>query len=379
MKQIALKIGIAILNVIYFFIKLFPIQKNKITFISRQSNEIPMDFKMLTNELKNDNSNIKIVTLCKQLGNGLANKIKYSIHMFTQMYHIATSKVVILDSYCIPVCILKQKKKLTVIQIWHALGSLKKFGYSTLGKKDGRDEKLAKTMKMHCNYTYILTSSNISKNFFREAFNAKENQMKVMNLPRVDFLQSEEEKNSVQKRFYKEYSEANNQKENILYCPTQRKENNIPIEQIVKEIPFEKYNLIIKLHDGTEMVYVDNKKIQKGKLFAGIELLHIGDYIITDYSAIVYEAAVTKKPIYLYAYDYEKYMDDRGTYINYKQEMPGPICEKFSEIIKLIQAKEYNKQKEEEFCNKYIENLNKNATKELAGFIMQFLGGRNNA
>ena len=209
MKLIALKIGIAILNVIYFFIKLFPIQKNKITFISRQTNEIPIDFKMLINELKNNNPNVKIVTLCKKLEDGLINKIKYAFYMLVQMYNIATSKVVILDSYCIPVCILKQKKKLVVIQIWHALGSLKKFGYSTLGKKDGRDEKLAKVMKMHHNYTYILTSSNSSKEPFREAFNAKLEQMKVMNLPRVDFLQSEEEKNVMQKRFYEKYPEAN--------------------------------------------------------------------------------------------------------------------------------------------------------------------------
>ncbi len=376
MKLIALKIGIAILNVIYFFIKLFPIQKNKITFISRQTNEIPIDFKMLINELKNNNPNVKIVTLCKKLEDGLINKIKYAFYMLVQMYNIATSKVVILDSYCIPVCILKQKKKLVVIQIWHALGSLKKFGYSTLGKKDGRDEKLAKVMKMHHNYTYILTSSNSSKEPFREAFNAKLEQMKVMNLPRVDFLQSEEEKNVMQKRFYEKYPEANNKKKNILYCPTQRKENNIPINQIINEVPFEDYNLIIKLHDGTETVYVDNKKIQKGELFTGMELLHIGDYIITDYSAIVYEAVVTKKPVYLYAYDYEDYMNDRGTFLNYKKEMPGPICKSFNEIIKLIQENKYDTQKEQEFCNKYIENLDKNATKELVEFISEFLGGK---
>ena len=107
-----------------------------------------------------------------------------------------------------------------------------------------------------------------------------------------------------------------------------------------------------------------------------MELLHIGDYIITDYSAIVYEAVVTKKPVYLYAYDYEDYMNDRGTFLNYKKEMPGPICKSFNEIIKLIQENKYDTQKEQEFCNKYIENLDKNATKELVEFISEFLGGK---
>ena len=291
--------------------------------------------------------------------------------MLRQMYHIATSKIVILDSYCIPVCILKQKKKLTVIQIWHALGSLKKFGYSTLNKKDGRNSKIAKTMKMHQNYTYILTSSTTSEPFFKEAFGAKKEQMLVMNLPRVDFLQSQEAKKEVIQEFYKIYPEANNGKQNILYCPTKRKENNILVETIAKQIPFENYNFIVKLHDGTEIVYIDEQKIQKESHFSGMELLHIGDYIITDYSAICYEAAVAKKPIYFYTYDYEEYMKDRGIYPDYKEEMPGPIYMDFKDIVNLIKQDNYDYDKQEIFCKKYIENLDKNATKELAKFILK--------
>ncbi len=378
MQFIAIKIGIIILNCIYFFIKLFPIQKNKITFISRQANEVSLDFKMIIKELKNRQPNVKTVILCKRLESGLTNQIKYLFHMFRQMYHIATSRVVLLDSYCIPVCVLKQKKGLTVIQIWHALGSLKKFGYSTLDKKDGRSSKLSKAMKMHCNYNYILTSSKTSKVFFQEAFNAKSEQMKVMNLPRVDFLKSKEEAQKVKERFYEIYPETKNNKKNILYCPTQHSGKKVPIEEIVKQIPFEQYNLIIKLHNGTEIIYVDNKKIEKNKNFTGMEFLHIGDYIVTDYSAIVYEAVITKKPIYFYAYDYETYMNDRGTYIDYKKEMPGPICENFEEIINYIKRDIYDKEKEEKFCLKYVENLDENATEKLVNFIQTFLGGSNN-
>ena len=228
MKIILIKIGIFILNIIYFFIKLFPINKNKVTFISRQSNEVSLDFTMIAKELKQQNENIKIVFLCKKLGTSFSEKVKYCFHMVKQMYNIATSKVIILDSYCIPVCVLKQKKKLVVIQIWHALGSLKKFGYSSLDKKDGRNSKLAKAMKMHRNYTYILTSSNLSKKFFKEAFNARDEQMLVMNLPRVDFLKSEKEQEKMRIRFVGVYPETNNEKQNILYCPTNRKGQKIP-------------------------------------------------------------------------------------------------------------------------------------------------------
>lgn len=370
MKIAVIKIGIFILNIIYFFIKLFPINKNKVTFISRQSNEISLDFTMIADELKKQNNNIKTIFMCKRLENGLLKKIGYCFHMVKQMYNIATSKVVILDSYCIPVCILKQKKKLVVIQIWHALGSLKKFGYSSLDKKDGRDSKIAKAMRMHCNYTYILTSSTFSKQFFKEAFNAKEEQMLVMNLPRVDFLKSEKEQEKMQLRFLEIYPETNNKKKNILYCPTNRKGQKIPLENMVKDIPFDKYNFIAKLHDGTEIIYVEGKTIQKKSNFTGMELLHVADYIITDYSAIVYEASITQKPIYFYTYDYDDYQINRGTYIDYMSEMPGPICKDFRQIMKLIEENEFDKIKEEKFCQKYIENINENATKKLAELVL---------
>ena len=370
MKYIVIKFGIVFLNVIYFFIKLFSRQKNKITFISRQGNDLPIDFKMILEELKNENEGAETVILCKELKDRIKNKIEYFFHMFKQMYHIATSKIVILDGYCITVCVLKQRKDLVVIQIWHALGSLKKFGYSSLDLADGRNSKMAKTMKMHQNYTYILTSSQISRKFFQEAFNAKEEQMKVINLPRVDFLQSEDAKEQVVNKFKQIYPETDNNKENILYCPTKRKKINLKVEEMAKEVPLEKYNFIVKLHDGTEIIYIDGKKIERGKNFLGLELLHIADYIITDYSAIVFEATITKKPIYFYAFDYDDYMKNRGTYIDYEKEMPGPICKQWKEIIELIEEKHYEQEKELAFCHQYIDNLEENATKRLVNLIL---------
>ena len=371
MKYLVIKCGIIALNIIYFFIKIFPIQKNKVTFLSRQGDNVSIDFEMLIEELKKEKKDIKITVLCKKINDGLINKIKYSFYMFKQMYHIATSKICVLDGYCIPICILKQKKQLITIQIWHALGSLKKFGYSSINLKGGRDSKIAKIMRMHKNYTYILTSSKISKEFFKEAFQAEEKQMKIMNLPRVDFLKSEEHKKSTIENMLKIYPELNNKTKNILYCPTQRKNTVLPIEEMASQIDLSKYNFIAKLHLGKEIVFVEDETIERNSSFTGLELLHIADYIITDYSAIVFEAATTKKPIYFYDFDYDTYMEERGTYINYEQEMPGPIEKEFKNIIQLIEKNYYDKNKINHFCNKYIENTEKNATKQLAEWILE--------
>ena len=114
------------MNFIYKFFKLLK-TRNKITFISRQSNKIGIDFKLLIEEIKRQSPDTKTVVLNKELNKSIISKILYFFHMFVQMYHISTSKVIILDGYCIMISILKHKKDLKVIQIWHALGSLKKF------------------------------------------------------------------------------------------------------------------------------------------------------------------------------------------------------------------------------------------------------------
>lgn len=372
-KYLIIKIWKVFMRITYFFMKLLKTQ-NKVTFMSRQTNTRNIDFEMLIKELQKRDENIKVVVLNRRLEKDLKSKITYAIYMFKQMYHMATSKVIIIDSYAILVSILKHKKDTKVIQIWHALGSLKKFGYSILGKKEGRNKTTAQVMDMHKNNDYILTSSNISKKYFMEAFNAKEEQMVVLGLPRIDFLQSKVEEKNMKDKFYEMYEEADNNKENILYVPTDRKYKKIDVKKVVNSINYKKYNLIVKTHSGKEYIYVDKKKIEKGIYFLGLELLHVADYIITDYSAIVYEASLVNKPLYFYDYDYDEYMKNRGVYIDYKKEMPGMISKNIKTIMNAIENKKRNTAKIENFANKYIENKDINVTSAICDLIQEQMG-----
>lgn len=368
--KILINIGIFFANLIYFFIKLFPTHTNKITFISRQSNDVALDFILLKKELLKKDKKLEIKELCKKIEPGLKNKLTYILHILVQMYHIATSKVVILDTYCIPICILKHKKNLTIIQMWHALGSLKKFGYSSLDTADGRSSEISHLMRMHKNYDYILTSSEASLPNFQEAFNAQKENMVVMNLPRVDYLKSKKIEKDIKKEFYKKYPKVDKKKKVILYCPTSRKNSELPLEEIVNSVNLDQYTLILKLHNNTNKIYYAKDKYYEKIYFTGMDMLHVADYIITDYSAISYEAAITKKPIYLYIYDYEKYIDERGLYIDYKKEMPGFISKDIKKIIENIEKNKYEPERTELFLKKYIANLSINWTEKFAEFVI---------
>ena len=62
----------------------------------------------------------------------------------------------------------------------------------------------------------------------------------------------------------------------------------------------------------------------------------VSDYIITDYSAVIYEVSELNKPIYLYAYDKETYIDKRDFYLDYDKDMPGEILTNVDDLLDRI-------------------------------------------
>ncbi len=350
--KIILKLLIGILNLIFAVFKLLPV-KNKVTFISRQSDTKTEDMELLEVELRKKAPDLKQVFLCKKLDGGIGRKISYCFHLITQMYHIATSKVVILDSYSIAVSVLKQRPSLVVIQMWHALGSLKRFGLSIVGEGEGRNESVASAMKMHQNYTYVLTSGKACTPYFEEAFGYGEETVKVMSLPRVDKLTNKAFEEEMIRKIHGKYPQFK-EKKVIVYAPTFRIDKDISAEAeaLASEFDSDKFAFVIKKHP---LMAIDCKSAIVDEAFTTLEMFFVADYVICDYSAVIFEAAIMKKPLFFYAFDYESYGVERDFYIDYKSEMPGLISTATNEIAKAISADNYDLAKVEAFGSKYVE------------------------
>lgn len=366
-----LYIARAIMNFIYFFIKLFPMQKNKILMMSRQSNEPSIDFKLLEEEIKNRNKQIKIVMLCRKIPKKFWKRIGYCFYLIKCMYHLATSKICIVNGYVIPVSILHHKKKLTIVQIWHAMGAIKQFGLQITDKKEGSHSSVAKIMKMHQNYTNVICTSKTTREFYAQAFDIEADKILVLGMPRIDYLLG---KNGVidQKvnKIYEQYPDLK-EKENILYVPTFRKGKKIDLNQIINCFDEKKYNLIIRLHplDHTcveKRFLIDNK-------YQTLELLKIADYVITDYSAIAFEAAVLRKKIFFYLYDIQEYQKTRGLNIDLKQEMSNVTSSNIQEIARKIEEHYYDEKELEAFRQKYVETSDIENTKRIVDYLLEHL------
>lgn len=370
MKNILLTIGITILkilaNIIYCFLKVFPC-KNKIVMITRQSNNSTLDFALLKDNLEKKNSNIKIVVLAKKLEEGIYNKIIYTMYTIKMMYHLATSKICIIDGYCIPVSILKHKKSLTIVQLWHASGAVKKFAYQILDKKEGSNSKIAKLMNMHKNYNYVLAPSKITADIFSKAFNVSKEKIVKLGLPRLEYIC--DSKYDKTEEILNQYPNLKERK-NILYIPTFRKNKSTDLKEILNyDLDNEKYNLIIRLHP-LDKTYVPEQYSISSK-YSSYDLIKIADYIITDYSVLSIEASILDKPIFLYLYDYEEYEKNRGLNIELDKELKSFTSKKFSDIMTKIKEEKYDMREIRKYSEKYIEVNTHNTINELGDFLLK--------
>lgn len=368
MKIVLISIFKVILKIIYAPLKLLK-TKNQIVYLSRQRNQKDIDIELLEKAIKEKAPEVKQVFRLKMIDSQLSSKIKYLFYMIGDMYYISTSKVVILDTYSIPVSCLKHKKDLKVIQMWHALGAIKKFGYQAFGTKEGRDEKISRALCMHENYDYVLAPSTATGKIYMQAFNVDASKIKLCPMPRVDYIT---DRNSPAESFFKQ-NPGMGDKKIILYLPTFRKRDTY-VSQMLKIALEDKtgYRLIIAKHPLSEMK-VESKYLPNGE-FNTFELMKIADIIITDYSACAFEAALLMKPLYFFVPDYDEYMKDRGINVDVREEIPQAVFYDADSLMNDIEGGNYCFDALYGFKNKYIDNFGESACEIISNFVVRLIG-----
>lgn len=205
----------ALFNLYYTYLKSIKKQKdNKYVFVLSRSNQLEGNLLFVYYELKKQQPNAEIVILTSQ------NKM--NVKLFKELLIFADAKGLFLDDYYLAIYLIKPSKNLNVVQIWHAAGAFKKFGYSTVGTKFGSDEKYLSIVPIHSNYTHVYTSSKYVKKYYAEAFNMPIEQIYSFGLPRTDVFSDHEKISSIQMKIYKTYPILQDEMVNILYAPTYR-------------------------------------------------------------------------------------------------------------------------------------------------------------
>lgn len=374
-RNVALKIGVLCLRAVYIPIRLRK-KKNRITFISRQSNKESIDITLLRDYFVANNPEIEVRVMVRYIESGMLSKLVYAFHILSQMNAIATSKVVVIDGYCIAVSILKHSSDTKIIQMWHSMAAIKQFGKQILDREAGHSRKMAEIMCMHKNYDYVICPSERTGALFCKGFGCSRDKLREYCLPRIDYIQQQ---NSIPAG---DDSAKLTGKETLLYAPTFRKNEGLRIKELLESIDYSSFTLVVKPHplyqeefkESVEElglqdnVIVDNKK-------STFEWLGICDRVISDYSAVAVESLVTKKPLYFYVYDLDEYNKKTGLNFNPAIEVPS-ITAGNAEDLRALLGKEYDWQTYERFREDYLTADTNNCTEKLAQFIIEVANGK---
>ena len=109
------------------------------------------------------------------------------------------------------------------------------------------------------------------------------------------------------------------------------------------------------------------------KKFTTEDFFLVADVIITDYSAILFEALLLKKSLILYAYDYESYCQKRDFYIDYKKTFQSILCDNADKVVERLSDPDYHSQNYNRFISSMVRETRRGYTKEIVSFLESLL------
>ena len=201
---------------------------------------------------------------------------------------------------------------------------------------------------------YLCVESEYDKNVFKRAFRAKEESFIETGRPCNDILWHVTED---QKKEMRDKLGIPSDKKVILYAPTWRDSTNggnsydikPPIDLEIWEKRLSKdYVVLFRAHHITTKI-MDvrfNDFLKNYSDYPEINDLYIAsDLLITDYSSVMVDYAILERPILCFAYDFNDYLKERGTYFDLETELPNKPCRTQDELLDMIETIDFEDQR----------------------------------
>lgn len=362
-----------IFKLVYIICCMIPLKKHKVLFASDSRSDMSGNFYYIYKEMLNQGLDLDYHFILR----GSVDNKKTISDIFSLAYHIATSQYIFLDDFYPMIYKLRIRKKAELIQLWHAVGAFKTFGFSRIGRPGGPSPR----SKNHRNYTKVtVSSSNITKHY-AEGFGISEDKVIPTGIPRTDVFFDEEYKEQVKKNLYRDFPFLKGKKV-ITFAPTFRGNGQqsahydldaLNLDELYHNLKDE-YVFLFKMHpfvkNDLTIPYVYSEFFYDFSDYREInDLLFVTDILITDYSSVCFEFALLNKPMLFFAYDVEEYVQARDFYYDYLSFIPGPLVRNTNELIYTIENENYKMEKIPPFVNYFFEHADGKASERTVNHI----------
>jgi CDP-glycerol glycerophosphotransferase len=235
----------------------------------------------------------------------------------------------------------------TYVQMWHGT-PLKLIGHDERAHAySGAAAHVKRMVRDVAKWDYLVSPSPECTRLFRSAFGYS-GPVWETGYPRNDVLSSPEA-GRIRTRV-REQLGLHPEALVVLYAPTWRDDDKSEEGGFRQSVMPDLDVLAEALPDGARLLMRTHKNVtapvplERPDLVVDVsahpeiaELYLAADVLVSDYSSAIFDFAVTRKPIALFAPDLDRYRDDvRGLYFDYETWAPGPVAATDDELASVL-------------------------------------------
>lgn len=305
---------------------------------------------------------------------------KYGIssirNRFLRYWYLFRAEVIFIDAFSE----LFRFGRFQFVQLWHGAG-FKCVGALRSKKGETMEQRREKYKQVY--KRCILVAATSESNVLIQNQSFMTDKAAITGYPRNDiFFEKENKAEQIKEKYY--FSKFSNI---ITYAPTFRdQETSEPFSlnfwHELNDLMIERNEcFLIKKHPSDRLLKIPNSfsNIQDVSfLFDDMqELLLITDMLITDYSSISTDFALTNRPIIIYVYDFEPYIATcRKMTCDLEKTLPKPFIKTQKELLQALQDRNWTelpevKESYQNFKNLFHEYLEGNSSQRIMEKVLK--------
>ena len=228
---------------------------------------------------------------------------------------------------------------------------------------DAANEIFVKLNERVSRWDYALSSNEFSSDALRSGFPG-EYKILEFGYPRNDRLVNATPADIAARR---ERLGITSDQTAVLYAPTFRELEGDPslridFDELIKGVSDE-FVFIVRAHYMAKLSPATQQLIAEGRIIDGStvsevsDLYLVADILITDYSSVMFDYAILNRPIVIFADDWDRYRNTRGTYFDLLESPPGAVARNQPELVEIFANLTYrsaeNQQRLKEFHERF--------------------------
>jgi teichoic acid ribitol-phosphate primase len=369
------RLAAILLRLVGWLAGFLPYRPERVVIASPRSTRLEGNLAAIHAAIRELRPGVRPILLLEPYGYGVRAKLRYLGRVIRGTVHLRTAGLVVVDNAWLPVHVGPHPASTTVVQVWHAVGALKRFGAdTTTGLREPERTFL------HRYYDAVVCSGESDRAPWSKALRTPIERVLPLGSARTDAFFDPAAMTAARERTLTRYPALGGHTV-VLCAPTFRGRGRDRTATTVLDaaalraaLPPD-HLLVLKAHPNLDprltptagFDLVADHRLDINELFAATDIL------VTDYSSSVFEWALLRRPLVLLVGDLETYEADPGLYLDYRTDMIGTQVVDTAGVAEAILTRRFDLSGYEAFIARHLSASDGQASRR---FVERFVPSR---